>query len=288
MICGAPRSGTTMLDLMLGNSDEAFSTGEIYAYFRPFRKHHFNPVCCCGDPDCEVWRELLHVPESRFHANILAQTRYRYVVDSSKDLRWVLDSNIWAQEQGIDCHNVVIWKDPVDLAYSYWKRGQSISWYRKVFLLYYGRFLQLQLPFVSVNYNQLTTHPSAVLEKICGCLDMPFDVRKINFWEKRHHYFFGSAGTAKQVNKSSSQIQNEREFPQEFMDEYTAEVQWSESSSHFRRILNALTKNDISKRPNDQSLDINRLIKPFWYYRHALKSIWRRRFPESGKTAVEK
>ena len=54
-VCGAARSGTTMLDLMLGNSDDAVSTGEIYAVYRPYRIHHRYPVCSCGDADCSAW-----------------------------------------------------------------------------------------------------------------------------------------------------------------------------------------------------------------------------------------
>jgi hypothetical protein len=71
MVCGAARSGTTMLDFMLGNSGDAFSTGEIFGYFRPYRTHHFNPVCSCGDVDCKVWQGLADVPESRFLINLL-------------------------------------------------------------------------------------------------------------------------------------------------------------------------------------------------------------------------
>ena len=71
MVCGAARSGTTMLDLMLGNAEDAFSCGEIYALFRPFRTHHFDPECTCGSRDCDTWRQLRAVPEADFHRSVL-------------------------------------------------------------------------------------------------------------------------------------------------------------------------------------------------------------------------
>ena len=128
MVCGASRSGTTMLDLMLGNSDSEFSCGEIYALFRPYRTHHFNPDCCCGAKHCLVWNKLSKLNESEFHAAALAQTGIHHVVDSSKDLNWVLDSNRWASHQDIPVKNVLLWKQPIDLAYSHWKRGRPIDY----------------------------------------------------------------------------------------------------------------------------------------------------------------
>jgi len=285
MVCGAARSGTTMLDLMLGNSDDAFSTGEIVDYFRPYRTHHFNPVCSCGAADCKVWQGLLNVPESQFHANILKESEFNFVVDSSKDLRWVLDSNVWAQRNEIPCENVLIWKDPVDLAYSYWKRGNGIRWYRQVFLVYYARFLSLNLPFISVNYNQLAAEPKDILAKLCARLGMDYDEGRINFWEKHHHYYFGSAGIGRQVSNGGSQIQNKRDFPQDFVEEYKAESHWSESNEQFSRIINALEAHDVSGTQTFSSCHIRGGLRPLWYYRHIIKSIWRKRFPETRPVA---
>ena len=285
MVCGAARSGTTMLDLMLGNADDAFSTGEIFAYFRPFREHHFEPVCSCGERDCLVWRGLLDVPENHFHANILKRSEYNVVVDSSKDLRWVYDSNLWARQTGIECVNVVLWKDPIDLAYSYWKRGFGISYYRRAFLVYYERLIGLNLPFVSVNYNQLATDPVEVLVALCNRLGLKLNEGRERFWEKRHHYYFGSAGTGKQVDKGGSRVENAREFPADFLREYETESAWSVSNARFQNVLQKLASNDLFNKASPVSSEIGIRIKPFWYYSHILKSVWRRRFPESWPVA---
>jgi hypothetical protein len=285
MVCGAARSGTTMLDLMLGNAGDAFSTGEIFAYFRPFREHHFKPICSCGEPDCIVWRGLLDVPEDSFHANILRRSEYNAVVDSSKDLCWVYDSNVWALQNNIDCMNVVLWKDPIDLAYSYWKRNFGISYYRQAFLVYYERLIGLNLPFISVNYNQLASDPVTVLASLCQSLGLELNEGRERFWEKRHHYFFGSAGTAKQVDKGGSRVENSRNFPGKFLGEYEAEADWSLSNRRFAAVLERLEANNLANIPHEPKQVMPKLIKPLWYYRHIIKSCWRRRFPEPWPAA---
>ena len=93
-ICGSERSGSTMLDLIIGNDPAAFSCGEIYALYRPWRKHHFTPVCGCGE-ECEYLSEFKQIREDQFH-NLLFETfGFSWVVDSSKDLNWVIDNQDW-------------------------------------------------------------------------------------------------------------------------------------------------------------------------------------------------
>ena len=281
MVCGAARSGTTMLDLMLGNADDALSTGEIYALFRPFRVHHWNPVCSCGEVNCAAWRGLLDVPERDFHANIL-RTRpdINYVVDSSKDLRWVLDSNVWANDAGIPVENVVLWKNPIELSYSYWRRGESVSHYRDEFVKYYGRLLNLKLPFVAVNYKQLAIDTEATLELLCNRLGIGYTVSRVNFWEKRHHHFFGSAGTRRQVGKQGSSIQYNEDYPDEFNALFTQELAWMDKDENFLEIVAELKARDVSREAVISDIEYLSKPRPVWYFRHALKAFFRKRFPE--------
>ena len=186
MVLGAARSGATMLDLMLGNSDDVFSCGEVWSMFRPHRSHHFLPGCSCGDSDCAVWRELSKYPVSEFHAKALKQPNVKFVIDSSKDLRWLVDSHKWARQSGTKIYNVITWKDPMSLSYSHWKRGRPIEYYRLAFVRYYGRFLDLGLPFVSLSHNRIVADPGAALRDICTHLGMDYQEGREEFWQKRH------------------------------------------------------------------------------------------------------
>ncbi len=281
LVCGAARSGTTMLDLMLGNDPEAFSCGEIYALFRPYRTHHFDPVCSCGNPECAVWKELRHVAESDFHAAVLNRPGISHAVDSSKDLRWVLDSNMWAQERGYRVSNVVTWKEPIDLAYSHWKRGYPINYFRKQFIDYYSRFLDLNLPFISVNYNKLAANPGIVLSDLCIRLGLEYEEGREQFWNKKHHHFFGSAGTASQVEQGASKIQRESGFPSEFMTEFDRIAQKSGPDRQLEEIINRLKACETTSIVDlDMTKQVSSFLRPLWYYRHTLKAIIRRYFPE--------
>jgi hypothetical protein len=278
-----------MLDLMLGNSPEAFSCGEIYALFRPFQKHHFDPVCRCGAENCAIWAQLKHVPERNFHKQALQQPGIRYVVDSSKDLRWVLDSNIWAQGRNYRIHNVLIWKEPMELAFSHWQRGQPIDFFREQFLVYYNRFLSLNLPFLSVSYNKLRTDSRNVLQQVCNALGMEYTDGREEFWHKHHHHFFGNAGTASQVKKGESRVRAQTEYPDKFIAEYENLLSSTGPDVEIQQVIDQLRSCEVGhptmsdRRPFSPSL-----IRPGWYYRHMLKAVFRRNFPAPPPTVFHK
>lgn len=275
-----------MLDLMLGNSEEAFSCGEIYALFRPFRQHHFDPECTCGRKDCPTWKQLRTCAESELHARALEQSGARYVIDSSKDLRWVLDSIDWAGRTDLTVYSVLIWKDPVDLAHSHWKRGRPVDYFRKQFLDYYERFLALDIPFVSVSYTRLVEEPGAVLEPLCRWLGMDYTRDRAEFWRKQHHHFFGSAGTARQVGEGDSRVSLRRDFPEDFVRAFES-LERAGPDHRMERVLARLQAADIANGPGKGAVEADHTRprrRPAWYYRHALKAAIRRHFPE--RTAV--
>ena len=70
-VCGTGRCGTTMLDLMLGNSERAFSCGEASGVFRPRKPHHQHLQCSCGEDPCPIWERMKAQPEHRFHRAVV-------------------------------------------------------------------------------------------------------------------------------------------------------------------------------------------------------------------------
>jgi hypothetical protein len=287
MILGAARSGTTMLDLMLGNADDVFSCGEVWGLFRPHRLHHFSPRCLCGDPECAVWKRLATVEESEFHAAALAQDGINFVIDSSKDLRWLLDSHKWAAASGFKIYNIIIWKDPMSLSYSHWKRGRPVDFYRKAFVRYYGRFLNLGLPFISVSYNRVIEDSVQVLRELCDALGMQYESGREEFWRKRHHHMFGSAGTARQVNSGKSELKLITDYPDEFVQAFEAHTHAAGLDQELDQIISGLTAHELGGRQNaaDGREVSMSALKPAWYYYHHLKALFRRYFPETGAIA---
>jgi hypothetical protein len=280
MVCGAARSGTTILDLMLGNSQDTFSCGEVYAKFRPFRDNHFDPVCGCGDKNCAIWAGLKDVPEQNFHPALFAQTHAKAVVDSSKNLNWVLDSNEWAQCNELPLVNILIWKDPKDLAYSHWKRGNPIDYYRGQFLTYYERFLSLDLPFVSLRYRQLAEDSRETLISVCKLLSLEYSEGQELFWQQTNHQLFGSGGVQKQMSRKQSEIKSQQEYPAEFEAAYAAFSAKHLPDSRIDRVVRLLEAQDIQQQTRiPEAPPYRRRTRPFWYRRNALKQRFKSYFP---------
>jgi hypothetical protein len=215
-IYGTARSGSTMLDLMLGNAPDAFSCGEVSALFRPYRRHHFTIDCSCGQNPCSVWEKIAHVPENQFYATVVREVGVSFMIDSSKDLCWLLDAQRWATASRIQTVNLLLWKDPIDLAYSHWKRGRGLAAWRKEFITCYSQFFGTHLPYIAVSYNVLANDPERVLRAICAAVGMEYFAGKERFLEKEHHYLFGSLGVRRQVQGRDSAVKYSPDFPPEF------------------------------------------------------------------------
>jgi hypothetical protein len=97
----------------------------------------------------------------------------------------------------------------------------------------------------------------------------------------RTHHFFGSSGTASQVEQGASKIQREPGFPSEFMTEFDRITQKSGSDRQLEEIINRLKACETASIVNlDMTKQVSPSIRPLWYYRHTLKAIIRRYFPE--------
>ena len=282
--CGAEYSGTTMLDLMLGNAHDAFSCGEVHAWFRPFRSHHFKVVCSCGKNLCPYWEKIKNFPENEFHRKVFEKLDVNFVIDSSKEILWILNNNRWAEENQIKVINLLIWKDPIDLIYSYWKRGRGLKRGRISFLKCYKRFFRMELPFISVSYNELAKNPQKKLHDICNIIGMKYFLGKERFWEKQHHYLFGSGGIRKQLeNDEPKEIKLTEEFPQDFKKQLNYLHTMIENDREIEKIVQKLKRAEVSSVNRiEYEKKKNQIIKvyPMWYYFKKLKRIYKRHFPE--------
>jgi hypothetical protein len=275
-VCGTARSGSTMVDLMLGNDQRAFSLGEMHAWFRPFRSHHFRIICSCEQNNCP-WRKLKEIKENEFYKKCFEILNVDILVDSSKNLPWVIDNNIQAGKDGIAVYNILLYKDPVSLFYSFWKRGLSVeSARRNEFIKYYERFFMSNLPYISLNYNKLIADPSTTLNELCQILGIPYYAGKENFWEKQHHHLFGSMGTRKQVGRPNSEIRKSEEYPAEFKRIIPKIEAENVKNRTLQRVVSKLKSHEMRKIecPNEG------IRKPYWYYFLKIKQKIRRYFPQ--------
>jgi hypothetical protein len=207
-----------MLHLILANTPDAFACGELVSWYRPAKKHHKTIDCACGQESCEVWKPLLHASPKDFYAVAGRRLDVRILVDSSKELSWLLDVRRWAKAHDIVVRNVFIWKDPIDLAYSYWKRGHDAMFWRSQFVKYYSRVFDSGLPCVTVSLNRLLRAPQQTVRETCRALGTRYHDGQERFWEGSHHHLFGSLGARLQVLDGASVFQTTRAYDPAFQE----------------------------------------------------------------------
>lgn len=280
-VMGAGRSGTTMLDLMLGNDSKAFSLGEVHAWFRPYREHHFNIICSCGEKPCPKWEKIMNLTERDFHRKAFDLLNVDYLIDSSKNLNWVIDNNLWLKGSDVNVFNIVLYKDPINYIYSIWKRGnRNIDKIIIQYIKYYKRLSQTNLPYIAIKYEKLVNETDKTLMQICNIIGQEYFEDKKNFWDKQHHHAFGSMGTRKQIEKGNSMIRSKDHFPEEYKTLIPSIKEKLNNNLELKFINKELLEHDIINQYKD---GYNNILKPKWYYFLKLKEVYKRYFPLKWK-----
>jgi hypothetical protein len=225
-IAGTAYSGTTMLDMMLGNSTSSFSTGEVKFFFEPINKYHINPSCHCGDDNCRIWRELKKTGKHKFYGEIFNRfDKIETIIDSSKDLFWISERKKELLNLGIDSRVLLIWKKPEEFAFSRYKRNSLKGWQR-AWINYHRLFFSLNRDWWSIRYCDLATNPTYALKRICSIFSMPYSENMEYYWNKKHHMLFGNSSA-----KYHSFDKNEKKY-KKMLDSLT------KNESNFDNIIN--------------------------------------------------
>jgi len=277
---GTARCGSTLVDLILGNDPRGFSLGEVSSWFRPWRTTHFDIKCGCGVYPCPVWHELKKVGEEDLYSEILDRLDVDFVVDSSKRLTWVIDQNIRLMSAGRhQVFNLFLYKDPVSLHYSHWKRGHTDVARTTREYHYYDRAISARLPFVAVNYDWLVSNMDDSVRRLCGLLGIPHWEGKHCFWKKQHHHLWGSFGPRKQLFEK-----NPSNYREGFSDEYRRLIPGYEKmfgeDPDLQGTLKFLQDRDIrnlGQYPEHGRLGVRR---PVFYYRQRIRDFRLRLFPQ--------
>jgi hypothetical protein len=208
-VVGMGGSGTTMLALILGNSERGFVPGETRVWYRPHRPTHFRLSCWCGETPCPVWAQIGGFPENEFYRRARDVLQPEVIADSSKWLDWVRDAAEWSERDGIRCRNVLIWRDPVDLSYTWWRLGRlgykdgrpstgeplvrrGLQEMRPRLVRYVERLDKGGFAPVVVSYDRLIDNPRVVLTTLCDRLGISYRTGQERFWEGEHHTVFGN------------------------------------------------------------------------------------------------
>ena len=95
---------------------------------------------------------------------------------------------------------------------------------------------------------------------------------------------FGSAGTARQVDQGSSSVGLRRDFPEEFKREWDAWQASAANDGRLQAVVERLEAEDVAvgERTASRVYQVP-AIRPAWYYRHVVKAMFRKHFPERAR-----
>ena len=188
-IGGTSFSGSTMLDMMLGNSHSSFSAGEVRGLFQPRRLGHINPPCGCGNNGCKLWSKILTAGKfNLYHELFKSFPGINTIIDSSKDPFWINEQRKNLQNKGIKTDVILIWKTPSEFAYSRLKRDKLLGW-KRTWINYHRLLFSLIEGWRSIQYLELVRKPVSKLREICQLIDLPFNPEMQNYWQKDTPYY---------------------------------------------------------------------------------------------------
>ena len=120
-IAGTSYSGSTLIDLILSNSSNAASVGEIESIFNPVKSHHLKKIEeLKSNP---TWGEVLKKGASELYQNLHNVLDVDLIVDSSKNPAWIR-YHIDRLPRDVSYEVVLVFKSLLDFKQSYEKRGR--------------------------------------------------------------------------------------------------------------------------------------------------------------------
>jgi hypothetical protein len=244
-ILGIGRSGSTMVDLMLGTHSQGFSLGEISKLPEIYARYSTAAEFCPGstfwqdrlseeDIRClvagfsgqrihrriplklEKWvRELLR-QDTIFNPYSLLCDRLEkpLLIDSSKYPYWV-SGRLTGREfrdGSVQPYLLHVVRDGRAILNSYLRARPhwSVEKIATEWLTNLEKSQQIYDSFpaerkMQVRYESLATQPEQTMQEVCRCLDIPFEPSMLDYWKGDHHYIGGSLSTRALIARYKNQ-----------------------------------------------------------------------------------
>lgn len=191
-------SGSTMLDLILSNTHNSFSCGELVALVRPWRNHHLS--------NDNFWKSVINEDSMSIYERIAKNntSKVELIIDSSKDPFWIRDQMEILDEKGIEYFNILLWKSPSEIYDSFMKRGRGKLWKRS-WVNYHRLYFTLIDNFMNISYEEMVKTDSK-LEVIFSHLSRNYSSKYKFFWnrEKKDSTLFGNTNTKYHLDNPES------------------------------------------------------------------------------------
>jgi len=221
LISGENRSGSSLLDLMIGNSNKGFSTGELFRIFRPIKT---SEILNINEPKIweynvkiiDFWNRIKLKGEENVYDNLFDSfDNIDFIVDSSKNPIWIRNQIKYGKNKSYKLIPIIIYKTPLEFAYSLFKRNQSKYWKRRWIDRHLILFFILE-NFITVKYSMLAKNPGNHLELICKNIGIDYFKGKEKFWESnsKKYFLFGSDS----LKKSKNHVYYDSQYDKYYLD----------------------------------------------------------------------
>lgn len=211
-IGGTSYSGTTLLDMILANDPKGYSLGEFSAVIKPWRKHHYSEKNKLIKNN-HKWHSLLEDSDNIYSKLFDTYPEIDFFVDSSKNPIWIAKNTRLLEKQNINYQIVLIYKNPEELANSFYKRNLLSKW-KVNYRSYHKKFFSLINNYYKISYEDLINNEEE-FKKLCNYLDIDYFKEKKEFWSKEHKTFFGN-------NRTRSHVDGLIQTGQEKAEEYNS------------------------------------------------------------------
>jgi len=202
-IAGTSYSGSTLIDLILSNSSNATSVGEIESIFNPVKIHHLKKIEEIKSD--ATWGPVLNKGANQLYQNLHDILDVEIIVDSSKNPAWIR-YHIDRLPKDVSCQVVLVFKSLPDLKHSYEKRGRY-NW-AKIYKRYHNLFFNTISDFNRIEYKDIPLR-SNKFWTLLKRLDIDLDEERLEFWNQPRTNFFGNNN----ANIAFSQAQTNDETP---------------------------------------------------------------------------
>ena len=169
-----------------------------------------------------IWAEFKLKGSENIFGQIFGKFQDKsYIVDSSKDCFWIRKQASKAKRFGLDVRYILIWKTPLEFAYSKYKRG-SQKWIN-AWKNYHKLYFSLIENFYIIKYSDFAKNPKGFLEKTCSILNINYFEGKELFWKFKHHTLFGNNSAKIHLYSTNNDIfkkYKNRIYPQETINDF--------------------------------------------------------------------
>lgn len=200
-IIGTHRSGTSLLRRIVDSHANIACPPESF-FLQHYGEIAVKPDVLVGLDNLgfhgENARRGLAISAAYFHETYKTVRGKQRWADKTPQYVFCLDSLLWLF--GRDAQFVFIQRNPLDVAYSIWKRGWRFGDYSADALentcMYVSDAARKQLDFISRNgeichvikYEELVENPIEVLQGLCAYLNEPWDPQMLSFSDIQHDF----------------------------------------------------------------------------------------------------